>query len=55
MELRDTILKRRMARNFADKPVEPQIIDQIVQLTRQAPASRRDSSSSWSQSLNYRK
>jgi len=38
MELKDTILKRRMVRNFADKPVDPQIIDQIVQLTRHAPS-----------------
>ena len=38
MEFRDTVLKRRMVRNFADKPVDPQIIDQIVQLTRHAPS-----------------
>jgi len=38
MEFKDTVLKRRMVRNFADKPVNPQIIDQIVQLTRHAPS-----------------
>jgi len=38
MEFRDTVLKRRMVRNFADKPVDLQVIDQIVQLTRQAPS-----------------
>ena len=38
MEFRDLVLKRRMVRNFADKPVEPAIIDRIVQLTRHAPS-----------------
>jgi nitroreductase len=38
MEFKDIVLKRRMVRNFADKPVDPQIIDQIVQLTRHAPS-----------------
>ena len=38
MEFKDTVLKRRMVRNFAHKPVDPQIIDQIVQLTRHAPS-----------------
>jgi nitroreductase len=38
MEFRDTVLKRRMVRNFADKPVEPAIIDRILELTRHAPS-----------------
>ncbi len=38
MELKDTVLKRRMVRNFADKPVDPQIIERIVDLTRHAPS-----------------
>lgn len=38
MELRDVVLKRRMVRNFADKPVDPQIIERIVDLTRHAPS-----------------
>jgi len=38
MELKDAILKRRMVRNFADKPVDPQIIERIVDLTRHAPS-----------------
>jgi len=38
MELKDAILKRRMARNFADKPVDPQTIERIVELTRHAPS-----------------
>jgi nitroreductase len=38
MEFKDIALKRRMVRNFADKPVDPQVIDQIVQLTRHAPS-----------------
>jgi len=38
MELKETILKRRMVRNFADKPIDPKTIDRIVQLTRHAPS-----------------
>jgi nitroreductase len=38
MEFHDLILKRRMVRNFADKPVPPEIIERIVQLTRHAPS-----------------
>jgi nitroreductase len=38
MEFRDTVLKRRMVRNFADKPVDPKIIDRILELTRHAPS-----------------
>jgi nitroreductase len=38
MELKDAILKRRMVRNFADKPVAPEIIEHLVELTRHAPS-----------------
>lgn len=38
MELKDAILKRRMVRNFADKPIDPQTIERIVDLTRHAPS-----------------
>jgi nitroreductase len=38
MEFRETVLKRRMVRNFADKPVDPAIIDRILELTRHAPS-----------------
>jgi len=38
MEFKDTVLKRRMVRNFADKPVDPQVIQRIVDLTRHAPS-----------------
>jgi nitroreductase len=38
MEFKDTVLKRRMLRNFADKPVDPQIIQRIVELARHAPS-----------------
>jgi nitroreductase len=38
MEFRDTVLKRRMVRNFADKPVDAAIIDRILELTRHAPS-----------------
>jgi nitroreductase len=38
MEFRDVVSKRRMVRNFADKPVDPAIIDRILELTRHAPS-----------------
>lgn len=38
MEFRDVILKRRMVRNFADKPVDPAIVERILELTRHAPS-----------------
>ena len=38
MEFRETVLKRRMVRNFAEKPVDPAVIDRIVDLTRHAPS-----------------
>jgi nitroreductase len=38
MEFLETVLKRRMVRNFADKPVDPEIMDRILELTRHAPS-----------------
>ena len=38
MEFRAVVSKRRMVRNFADKPVDPGIIDRILELTRHAPS-----------------
>ena len=38
MEFRDTVLKRRMVRNFADRPVDTAIVDRILDLTRHAPS-----------------
>ena len=38
MEFRDIVLKRRMVRNFADKPVDPELIERILDLTRHAPS-----------------
>jgi nitroreductase len=38
MEFRDVVLKRRMVRNFADRPVEAELIDRILQLSRHAPS-----------------
>ena len=38
MEFKDTVIKRRMVRNFADKPVDPLVIQRIVDLTRHAPS-----------------
>lgn len=38
MEFRDVVLKRRMVRNFADKSVEPELIERILDLTRHAPS-----------------
>ena len=38
MEFRNVVLKRRMVRNFADRPVDPATIDRILDLTRHAPS-----------------
>jgi nitroreductase len=38
MEFRDVVLKRRMVRNFADRPVDPELVDRILQLTRHGPS-----------------
>ena len=38
MEFSETVLKRRMVRNFAEKPVDSAVIDRIVDLTRHAPS-----------------
>jgi nitroreductase len=38
MEFRDTVLKRRMVRNFADQPVDLAVIDRILELARHAPS-----------------
>ncbi len=38
MEFADAVLKRRMVRNFADEPVEPAVIDRILNLARHAPS-----------------
>ncbi|MEM8533383.1 MAG: nitroreductase family protein [Chloroflexota bacterium] len=38
MQFRDVVLKRRMVRNFADTPVAPELIDQMLDLARHAPS-----------------
>jgi len=38
MEFKDTILKRRMVRNFAGTPVDIETVKRIVELTRHAPS-----------------
>ena len=38
MEFREIVLKRRMVRNFADRPVDPAIIERVLELTRHAPS-----------------
>ena len=38
MEFRETVLKRRIVRNFADRLVDPAVIDRILDLTRHAPS-----------------
>jgi nitroreductase len=38
MEFRDTVLKRRMVRNFSDKAVSPEMIERILELSRHAPS-----------------
>lgn len=38
MEFQEVVIKRRMVRNFADKPVDPKVITRIVELARHAPS-----------------
>jgi len=38
MDFRETVLKRRMVRNFADKPVDPAVVGRILELSRHAPS-----------------
>jgi nitroreductase len=38
MEFRDAVLKRRMVRNFTDRPVAPELVEQILDLARRAPS-----------------
>ena len=38
MEFHDVVLKRRMVRNFAEKPVDARLIEHILDLTRHAPS-----------------
>lgn len=38
MDFTDVVRKRRMVRNFTPEPVEPEVIERIVTLTRRAPS-----------------
>lgn len=38
MEFKDTVRKRRMVRNFADRPLDPALVERILELTRHAPS-----------------
>lgn len=38
MEFQETVLKRRMVRNFSERPIDLEIIERIVDLTRHAPS-----------------
>src|SRR3954467_3532378 len=38
MELRDTVLKRRIVRNFQPDPVAPETLERMVALAMQAPS-----------------
>jgi nitroreductase len=38
MEFTDAVRRRRMVRNFADKPVAPEIVDRLLDLSRHAPS-----------------
>lgn len=38
MNFSDAVRKRRMVRNYADKPVAPEVIDRILDLSRHAPS-----------------
>lgn len=38
MELSDAVRRRRMVRAFADRPVDPALVDRLVDLARRAPS-----------------
>ena len=38
MQFRDTVLKRRMVRNFSNEPVDPKAIDRILDIARRGPS-----------------
>ncbi len=38
MEFAEVVQKRRMVRNFADRPVAPEVIDRVLDLARHAPS-----------------
>jgi nitroreductase len=38
MELTEAVRRRRMVRNFADRPVDPTTVDALVDLARRAPS-----------------
>lgn len=38
MEFTEVVRKRRMVRNFADRPVPPEVIERILDLVRHAPS-----------------
>jgi nitroreductase len=38
MEFRDVVLWRRMVRHFTDQPVDPAVVDRILELARHAPS-----------------
>lgn len=38
MDFQDVIRKRRMVRNYSDKPVDPAVIDRLIEAGRKAPS-----------------
>lgn len=38
MEFREVVQKRRMVRNFTEEPVDAEIIDRVLEMTRHAPS-----------------
>ena len=38
MDFRDLVLKRRMVRHFSDRPLAPELVQQILDLARHAPS-----------------
>jgi nitroreductase len=38
MDFEEVVLKRRMVRHFSDRPVAPEVVQRIVDLTRHAPS-----------------
>ena len=38
MDFRDVVLKRRMVRNFSEAPLDPEVLERILALSRHAPS-----------------
>ncbi|MFL6204668.1 MAG: nitroreductase family protein [Acidimicrobiales bacterium] len=47
MELRDAVRRRRMVRAFTDAPVEPEVVEGLIDLARRAPSAGNSQGVAW--------